>query len=263
MKTASFLLALALCLISSSLGAVRTEEVTYEGGGVSMKGLLAWDDAVKGKRPGVLVVHEWWGQNEYVRMRARKLAEQGYLALAVDMYGEGKQAEHPQDAGKFASEAMANLDAAQRRFEAALTLLNGRPEKDPEKTAAIGYCFGGGVVLHMARLGVDLDGVASFHGSLGAKVRAQPGQVRARVLVCNGAADTFVTEESIQGFRQEMESAGVEYDFVNYPGAKHGFTNPEATANAAKFGLDIAYQQEADEDSWKKLQEFFGEIFAE
>ena len=241
---------------------LRTEEVFYHGGGVALKGYLAWDDTATAPRPGVLVVHEWWGQNEYVRMRARKLAELGYVALAIDMYGEGKLADHPQDAGQFAGDVMANLDTARKRFEAALNCLNQRPEKDPGKTAAIGYCFGGGVVLHMARLGVDLRGVASFHGSLDAKATAKPGVVKARVLVCNGADDIFVTAEAIQRFKQEMENAGVDYDFISYPGARHAFTNPEATAAGEKFGLPIAYQKEADEASWQALKEFLVEVFA-
>lgn len=242
---------------------VKTEEVFYNGGGASLKGFVAWDDAVKGPRPGVLVVHEWWGQNDYIRMRARKLAELGYVALAVDMYGEGKLADHPKDAGQVAGEVMSNMEIARKRFEAALHLLNKRPEKDPGKTAAIGYCFGGGVVLHMARLGVDLRGVASFHGSLDTKTPAKPGAVKARVLVCNGAADSFVTPEIIQRFKQEMDSAEVDYDFISYPGARHAFTNPDATAAGEKFGLPIAYQKEADEASWQTLREFLIEVFAQ
>ena len=242
---------------------VRTREVIYEAGGVDLKGFLAWDDEGKGLRPGVLVVHEWWGVNDYVRMRAKKLAEMGYIALAVDMYGDGKHVDQPEDARKLSTAAMANLTTARKRFEAALTVLNRRKEKDPQKTAAIGYCFGGGVVLQMARLGVDLKGVASFHGSLDTKVKAVPGKVKARVLICNGEADPLVTEPSIQGFREEMKNAGVGYDFINYPNAKHAFTNPDATALGEKFNLPIAYQKDADEDSWKRLRDFLAEVFAE
>lgn len=242
--------------------AVKTEDITYEGGGIVMKGLVAWDDAISGPRPGVLVVHEWWGNNDYARGRAKMLAELGYVAMAVDMFGEGKTATHPDDAGKFAGEAMANLDKARERFEAGLKILQARPEADPQRIAAIGYCFGGGVVLQMARLGMDLKAVASFHGSLGARVPATPGSVKAKVLVCNGAADKFVSKEAILAFKSEMDQAGADYQFVSYEGALHGFSNPEATANGEKYGLPLAYDKAADEASWKALRELLERVFA-
>ncbi len=240
---------------------VVTKEVTYTTNGLELKGYLAYDDAQKTKRPGVLVVHEWWGQNEYIRKRARMLAELGYIALALDMYGDGKTASHPEDASKFSSEVMKNLDVAEQRFMAGLTLLQQQPQTDKQRIAAIGYCFGGGVVLAMARRGVDLDGVASFHGSLGAGAPAEAGKVKAKVLVMNGADDPFVKPEQIAAFKQEMDTAGVDYEFVNYPGAKHSFTNPEATANGKKFQLPLAYNAEVDKESWQKLQSFFQQIF--
>ena len=255
--------AVAGAMTGQAEGAVKTEEVTYQGGGVSMKGLIAWDDAASGPRPGVLVVHEWWGNNAYARGRAKMLAELGYIAMAVDMFGDGKTADHPDDAGKFAGEAMANLDQAVARFEAALQVLKTRPECDPKRTAAIGYCFGGGVVLHMARLGMDLDAVASFHGSLGARVPAKPGEVKAQILVCNGAADKFVTKEAILAFKSEMDQAGAAYQFISYEGALHGFSNPDATANGEKFDLPIAYQKEADEASWQELRTLLAKGFAQ
>lgn len=243
-------------------GAMKTEEVTYEGGGVTMKGMIAWDDAVSGPRPGVLVVHEWWGNNDYARRRATMLAELGYVGMAIDMFGDGKTAAHPDDAGKFAGEAMANLDQGKARFEAALQLLKSRPETDPERVAAIGYCFGGGVVLQMARLGMDLDAVASFHGSLGAKVPAKPGVVKAKVLVCHGADDEFIPAEAVEAFKREMEEAGVDYRFVAYEGALHGFSSPDATANGEKFSLPLAYDEAADKASWNELKALLGRVFA-
>lgn len=240
---------------------VVTKEVTYSADGLNLKGYLAYDDTQKDKRPGVLVVHEWWGQTEYIRKRARMLAELGYVALALDMYGDGKQAVHPEDASKFSSEVMKNLDVAEQRFMAALTLLQQQPQTDKQRVAAIGYCFGGGVVLAMARRGVDLDGVASFHGGLGAGAPAAPGKVKARVLVLNGADDPFVKPEQITAFKQEMEAAGADYEFVNYPGAKHAFTNPAATENGKKFHLPLQYNEKADKESWQKLQSFFQQIF--
>ncbi|MGW8227293.1 MAG: dienelactone hydrolase family protein [Gammaproteobacteria bacterium] len=240
---------------------VVTKEVTYTADGLNLKGYLAYDDAQSGKRPGVLVVHEWWGQNDYIRKRARMLAELGYVALALDMYGEGKQATHPEDASKFSSEVMKNLDVAEQRFMAGLALLKQQPQTNKQQIAAIGYCFGGGVVLAMARRGVDLKGVASFHGSLGAGAPAAPGKVKAKVLVLNGADDPFVKPEQIAAFKEEMTAAGVDYEFVNYPGAKHSFTNPAATENGKKFQLPLEYNAEADKESWQKLQSFFKQIF--
>ena len=240
---------------------VITKEVTYTANGLNHKGYLAFDDAVKGKRPGVLVVHEWWGQNDYIRKRARMLAELGFVALALDMYGEGKQAAHPEDAGKFSSAVMKNLDVAEQRFRAGLNLLKQQPQTNTQQIAAIGYCFGGGVVLAMARRGVGLKGVASFHGSLGAGAPVAAGKVKAKVLVLNGADDPFVKPEQISAFKKEMKTAGVDYEFVNYPGAKHAFTNPGATANGKKFNLPLEYNAAVDKESWQKLQTFFQEIF--
>ncbi|MGH8034707.1 MAG: dienelactone hydrolase family protein [Lysobacterales bacterium] len=178
---------MALCT-GITMADIKTEEISYSADGVTMKGFLAWDDGIAGQRPGVLVVHEWWGNNAYSRHRAEMLAALGYTGLAVDMYGEGKTADHPEDAKKFMSEALANLPGSRDRFNAALQLLKSQPTVDPEKIAAIGYCFGGGVVLHMARYGADLDAVASFHGSLPLGV-APPGEgapIKARVVVYNG-----------------------------------------------------------------------------
>jgi dienelactone hydrolase len=243
---------------------VITSLVFYQAGDAKLRGYLAYDDQFTGKRPGILVVHEWWGHNEYARKRARMLAELGYTALAVDMYGEGKTADHPDDAGKFASAVMQNMaTTGKERFMAALDVLKKHPSVDTAKIAAIGYCFGGGTVLNMARLGVDLKGVVSFHGSLGTATPASPGQVNANVLVANGESDSFVTPEQVAEFKKEMEQAGVDYQFINYPGAKHSFTNPDADSFAQRFGMDIAYNAEADKKSWEDMQAFFNKIFAD
>lgn len=226
-----------------------------------MKGVLAWDDSTVVERPGVLVVHEWWGQNEYARKRAKMLAELGYFTMAVDMYGDGKTADHPKDAGAFASETFSNIDLAEERLEAALALLAKQPLCNGEKIAAIGYCFGGGVVLHAARIGMDLKGVVSFHGSLDAKKKAKKGGVKAKILVCNGADDSLVSDHSISAFKQEMRLAEVEYQFENYEGAKHSFTNPGADAVAKEHGLPLGYSKEADDKSWAEMQKFLKEIF--
>lgn len=251
----------ALVLAAAAHAEVVTRDIDYTDGTTTMKGLLAYDDAVTAKRPGVLVVHEWWGHNDYARDRARQLAGLGYTALAVDMYGDGKTADHPKDAGTFAGEAMANLERAEARFRAAMQALQDHPSADADQIAAIGYCFGGGVVLHMARRGVPLKGVASFHGSLGTETPAQPGAVKAAILVCNGADDSFVTAEAIEAFKKEMADAGADMKFVNYEGATHSFTNPGATAVGEKFGLPLRYDAKANQASWQDLQDFFDKIF--
>lgn len=253
----------AILYLSSSLvqAEVKTQEVTYKDNGTELKGYLAYDDAVQGKRPGVLVVHEWWGHNPYARKRARMLAKLGYTALAVDMYGDGKTADHPDDAGKFAKAVGGNLPLAKARFLAALNLLTAHDTVAKDKTAAIGYCFGGGMVLQMARQGIDLDGVVSFHGSVATSTPAEKGKVKARVLVYNGADDPFVTAEQITAFKKEMADAAVDYEFVNIPGAKHSFTNPDADGFAKKFNMPLAYNKRADEQSWQGMQAFFNKIF--
>lgn len=251
-----------LCITSSIAQAeVKTQEVTYKEQDTELKGYLAYDDAVQGKRPGILVVHEWWGHNSYARKRARMLAQLGYTALAVDMYGDGKTAEHPDDAGKFAKAVGGNLPLAKARFLAALNLLTNHATVAKDKTAAIGYCFGGGIVLQMARQGIDLDGVVSFHGSVATSTPATKGKVKARILVYNGEDDQFVTAEQISAFKTEMTAAGVDFEFVNLAGAKHGFTNPDADGFAKKFNMPLAYNKNADEKSWQGMQSFFNKIF--
>jgi dienelactone hydrolase len=240
--------------------AVVGKEVSYRTGDTIMKGYLAYDDAVTSKRPGILVVHEWWGHNSYARKRAEMLAELGYTALAVDMYGDGKTADHPDNAGKFATAVRHDLDMMQARFNAARHFLNSQETVDPKQNAAIGYCFGGSVVLSVARSGADLDGVVSFHGSLGG-LPPVADKVTAKVLVANGADDTFVGNDSIDLFIEDMEIAGVDFEFINYPGAKHSFTNPEANVFGEKFGLPLEYNAEADKASWQKMQEFLDSIF--
>ena len=242
---------------------ISGKTVEYSAQGVVMKGYLAYDENTKGKHPGVLVVHEWWGLNDYARKRARMVAELGYTALAVDMYGDGKQAMHPDDAKKFSSELMKNFDDAKARFTAAMEFLKQQPSVDPTRIAAIGYCMGGGVVLNMARQGVDLRGVASFHGGLTAVKPAQPGGVKAKVLVLHGGDDKFIPPEQIEAFKQEMKSAGVDFQFISYPGAVHSFTNPDADELGKKYNMPIAYNADADRKSWGELKGFLKKIFRE
>jgi len=254
-------LSAAICQTAPAASALVGKETTYTAAGASMKDYLAFDGSWSGKRPGILIVHEWWGHNPYVRKRADMLAEMGYTAFALDMYGEGRQAEHPQDAGKFASEVMKNFDLMEARFKAALDFLKKQETVDSSKIAAIGYCFGGAVVLNMARQGLPLAGVASFHGSLGAAKPAKPGEVKARILVLNGEADKMVTPEQIEAFKKEMKELGADYRFINYPGALHSFTNPQADEFAGKFSMPVGYNEAADKASWSELKQFLAELF--
>jgi dienelactone hydrolase len=260
-KLAVFTWILSIVGVAAAEPKIQRKTVDYSAQGVVMKGYLAYDENIKDKRPGVLVVHEWWGLNDYARKRALMLAEQGYTALAVDMYGGGKRAIHPDDATKFSSELMKNFDVAKARFIAAMDFLKQQPTVDPTRMAAIGYCFGGGVVLNMARQAVDLKGVASFHGNLTAVKPAQPGSIKARILVLHGADDKFTTPEQIKAFNQEMKRAGANFQFISYPGAMHSFTNPKADALGKKFNLPVAYNAAADKKSWDELKEFLKTIF--
>lgn len=262
MRIGMWLLAAGLLLSVAARAEIRGQEVSYSDSTVTMKGYLAYDDAIQGKRPGVLVVHEWWGHNDYARSRARMLAAMGYTALAVDMYGDGRIASHPAEAGAFAGEVRKNLPLARARFEAALEALRRHPTVAADRTAALGYCFGGTVVLEMARLGLDLDAVVSYHGSLALSTPAEPGRIKARAAVFTGADDPMIPPAQVEGFRQDMDKAGARLTLVSYPGVKHSFTNPEADRLAARFGLPLAYDQAADRDSWTRtgalLREAFG-----
>jgi dienelactone hydrolase len=259
----NILLLLSLCCFGSAAqAAVQGREVSYEAEGTTLKGYLAYDDAIKGKRPGVLVVHEWWGQNDYARKRARMLAELGYTALAVDMYGNGKVVDNPDDAGKLSGEVYKNMPMAKARFEAAMQLLRQQETVKANELAAFGYCFGGGIALSMARMGEDLKGVASFHGGLDTNSPAQPGKIKARIISFSGEADPMIGADKVAAFRKEMDAAGADYRVVTYPGAKHAFTNPAADELGKKFNLPIAYDAAADKDSWQQATVFLREVFA-
>ena len=242
---------------------IKTEETNYEAGGITLRGCICWDEDIKGKRPGVLVVHEFWGNNEYPRKRARMLAELGYTAMSIDMYGDGKTVDHPQDAHQLMTTALADLPGCRERFNAAMTRIKAHATVESENLAAIGYCFGGGVVLHMARYGADLKAVASFHGSLPLAVapEAQGIKVTARVVAYNGEDDSFFPPETIAAFKREMEQAGADYQFINFPVCVHSFSNPGATARGEQFKLPLKYNALADQSSWRHMQLLFESVF--
>jgi len=267
MKTKSISISASLLFAWAFLSAnllhaeIITKEINYSDGETQMKGYLAYDDSVKEKRPGIIVVHEWWGHNDYAKKRARMLAELGYPALALDMYGNGKNASHPKDAGMFAGEVKKNMAVAEKRFMAAYHLLQKQNYVAKDKMAAIGYCFGGGIVLEMARRGVALDAVVSFHGSLRTNEPAKKGQIKAKILVLNGQADPFTKPEDIAAFKKEMQAAHVDFKFINYPGAKHAFTNPAADKFGKEFNIPLAYQEKADKASWDEMKRFLAKTF--
>jgi dienelactone hydrolase len=257
---------LGLAVVWTALGApsaqaeVKTQEIEYQVGDTPLLGFLAYDDAQKTKRPGILVVHEWWGMNDHARNQATRLAKAGYVAFALDMYGKGKITTHPKDAQAFMEQATKDPAAVAARFNAALEILKKQPQVNPDDIAAIGYCFGGGVVLAMARGGADLDAVATFHGHLAPEGPiAEKGKVKARILVQTGGADPMVPKDSVDAFQKEMKDADVKAEIIVYPKAKHSFTNP----NAAKAGMDaLAYDADADKRSWDALLKFLKQTFA-
>jgi dienelactone hydrolase len=244
------LIYLLMSLFLISCAGVKKKEITYKVKGIDHIGYIASGVEKGEKKPGVIIVHEWWGHNEYARSRADKLAKLGYVAMAIDMYGEGKQANHPKDAGAFAKKTMSNFKLAKKKFKNALNILKKRDDVDKNKIVAIGYCFGGGVVLNMMRAGLDLDLVASFHGSLNAAVKARKNKFKGKVLVYNGGADPMVKPKDISAFKSEMEKLNINYSFVNYPGALHAFTNKGADEYGKKFNLPLGYNKVADEKSW-------------
>ncbi len=241
---------------------LHTETVTYNAGATTLRGFLAKPASAGEKHAGVLVVHEWWGLNDYMRERAHMLADLGYTALAIDMYGEGKVASDPASAGALMNTALADRAGLEAKFAAGLACLQSQPGVDPQRIAAIGYCFGGAVVLHAARIGVPLAAVVSFHGALGSFHTPAPGSVKAQILVCHGDADSLVPEADVDAFEHEMEQAKANYRVVRYPEALHGFTNRAADDNGTKYGIPLAYNPDADRHSWDDMRKLFADTLA-
>ena len=243
---------------------IESREISYSAGDVEMIGTIFWDSELEGPRPGVIVVHEWWGANDYPKMRAARLAELGYAGFAVDLYGGGRIAANPDEAGELMNALVGDTSVVRQRFNAALSAMREDEVIDAAKTAAIGYCMGGGIVLHMARYGADLAAVASFHGALplGMAAPGEGGDVRARIAVYHGEADEFITMADADSFRQEMGQAGADLLFVLLPGCTHGFTNPLATERGKKYGLPLRYSELADCASWNHMQLLLESAFA-
>lgn len=251
-------LIMAIVLATGAQAAIRTERIEYRHGDALLEGYLAYDDSISGKRPGVLVVHEWWGLNDYAKHRARQLAGLGYVAFALDMYGKGKASSDAKQAGEWAGAFRSDRKLCRDRAAAGMEVLKRNARVDPARIAAIGYCFGGMVVLEMARGGADLKGVVSFHGSLATPNPDDARNIKGKVLVLHGADDPFVSPAEIAAFQEEMRRAGVDWQMDFYGGSLHAFTNPDA----GKAGIKgVGYNEAADRRSWLAMRSFFDEIF--
>ena len=250
-------------LISTASAEIHTEAVKYSSGGTQLTGFLTYDDTVKGKRPGILVVHEWWGHNEHARERARMLARLGYTAFALDMYGDGKLADHPQKAGEFMNAAFKNWEASKAKFKEAKKFLQAHETVDSEKIGAIGFCFGGAVSIRMARGGENLKGIVAFHSALPDQPKMEKGQVTASILVINGADDPFLASDTVASFVKEMVDANTDFTYRSLKGVRHSYTNPQADEFSKKFNLPaLKYDKQADKKSWRAMHGFFKRVFA-
>lgn len=240
---------------------VANEEIVYSCDGMENRGFFAWDEENPKDRPGIMVVHEWWGINDYIRQRCGMLAGLGYCALAIDMYGGGYVAENPDEAGMVMNDVLGDMQGATSRLKAGYETLLAQDPVDTKRTAAIGYCFGGAMVLHMARIGMPLDAAVSFHGALGSFHTPQAGEVRARILVCHGEEDAMVTMDDVAAFKAEMENAGADHEVMVLAGAQHGFTSREADENGRKYGLPLGYSGSADKASWQAMLNLFSGVW--
>jgi dienelactone hydrolase len=243
------------------MASVATEEIRYGTGDVEMRGHLALDTSVSGPRPVVFVVHEWWGRNEYATGRADQLAALGYAGFAIDLYGDAEVAANPEEAGAAMTALIDDMSVTRARFHAALEAVSGHSAVDGSRAGAIGFCFGGGVVVHMARSGAPLQAVASFHGSLGLVVTDGPDSIDCRVAAYNGEQDVLVPAEDIAAFEAAMDKVNAHHYLVQLPGALHGFSNPAASANGEKYGLPLAYDPVADATAWGHMQLLFKDAF--
>ncbi len=247
---------------TSAMATIVEKEVSYKDGDVECVGFLAYDDAsIKGgkKVPGVLVVHQWMGLTDYEKRRARMLAELGYIAFAADIYGKGVRPANSQEAGAQAGKFRGDIEMFRKRLNAGLDALKAQPGVDASRLGAIGYCFGGGGVLELARSGADVKGVVSFHGGLGTPHPEDAKNIKGKVLICHGAIDRMETPESIGAFEKAMEDAKVDYVFMAFANAKHAFTQPEAGNDP---NSPVAYNKAADERSWLAMKNFFAEVFS-
>lgn len=248
----------ALALSVNAEAAVKTKVIEYKQGDTILEGYLAWDDTKTVKRPGILVVHEWTGLGPYVKRRAEMLARLGYVAFAADIYGKGIRPSTPAEAAKTAAIYKDDRPLMRARARAGLDILKTRKYVDPHRLAAIGYCFGGTVVLELARDGADVKGTVSFHGGLATPTPQDARNIKGKVLALHGADDPYVKADEVAAFQDEMRKAGVDWQMNIYGGAVHGFTNPD---NGTDNSKGAAYNEKADKRSWEAMKLFFKEIF--
>ena len=244
--------------VSYSQAAIKVETVSYHDGQTKLQGFIYWDDAIQTQRPGILVIHEWWGLNEYSKNRAKMLAELGYVAFAIDMYGKDKATQHPEQAKEWMGIATANIDQWRSRANLALELLKKHPKVNSEKTAAIGYCFGGSTVMQLAYSNAGLDGIVSFHGSLPLIETGKTNPINAKILIAHGNKDPFLPEGHVAKFLTELDSVGADWEMITFGNTEHSFTNPQADSYGIK---GVRYNEQADQRSWQLMQNFFNELF--
>ena len=257
MKT--FLLCTALLLGTLTLpAAIQTKTVEYKQGDTTLEGVLVWDDAISGKRPGVLIVHQWLGITDYEKRRATMLAQLGYVAFCADIYGKGVRPKNTQEAGVEATKYKTDRALLRERVNAGLVVLKQSELVDPSRVAAIGYCFGGTTVIELARSGAEVVGVVSFHGGLDSPAPADGKNIKCKILACHGADDPFVSAKDLAAFEDEMRAAKVDWQLIQYGGAVHSFTQPMAGNDNSK---GAAYNEKADKRSWQAMKDFFAEIF--
>jgi dienelactone hydrolase len=258
MRKLWFAIALALFGSNAVAADIVTRSVEYRQGDTRLVGYLAQPRQTSGSHPGVLVVHEWHGLNDYARRRAEQLAELGYVALAADIYGDGKVAADVKEAMALSQTYKRDRALLRVRVSAGLAALQAQDGVDGNRLVAIGYCFGGTTVLELARAGAAVAGVVSFHGVLDTPLPAAPDGIKAKVLALHGADDPFVPAEQVTAFEEEMRKAGVDWQLIAYGGAVHGFTNP---ANGGDNSKGAAYNAAADRRSWLAMQQFFRDLF--
>ncbi len=243
----------SLCMANNVFAAIKTENVDYTNNGTTMEGFVAYDDAAKNPQPGILIVHDWMGLGKFTKEKAEKLAKEGYVAFAVDVYGKGIRPKDQKEAGEFAKKYKDDRNLLRAHMNAAYDKLKSMKEVDPNKIVVMGYCFGGTAALELARSGVPLKGTATFHGGLSSPTPADAKNIKGPVLVMHGADDPNVPPKEVQAFKEEMKNGGVQLTFIAYPGAVHAFTNPDAGNDNSK---GAAYNKEADQSSWKEFEKF-------
>lgn len=250
---------LGVIFTTAAVAEIQTKTIEYRSGELVLEGYMAWDDAQDVQKPAVIVIHEWWGNDDYSRRRARELAELGYVGFAIDMYGKGKTTQDPKQAAEWATAVRKDPDLAHALLADALQTLKDQPQVDANRIAAIGYCFGGTMVLNMARWGMDVDGVVAFHADLSNPHPTRNRKIAAKILVAHGSDDGFVPDAQVDALRREMQDANADHEIKVYPGAQHSFTNPDADKHGIQY---VKYNEPADRKSWNDMKAFLAEVFS-